>query len=97
LRRPTGAELLNCGFPFAQERHPQTRKETETVQMRELLALAAASSGVPMNSILTMDCADIYEVTEVMRFFFKVKRLGKPSSPTSRPEDGAATAPSSSA
>ena len=96
LAPPTGAQILDSNWPFAQQRNPRTRVVTETVDVHAAFSMIGYCAGVPFSSVLALQPVEQYECIECLRLFFQVKRRTPSSLPTSPPENGPATATSSS-
>ena len=97
LRRPTGRDILEIGYPYAVTRNPRSGETTEVVDTARMLPLIARCADLPISAVEHMVAVDVFQCVEAIRLFFHY-RTPLPSSPnTSPPGDGAAIAPSSSA
>lgn len=97
MRAPTGAEILEHGFPYTFRRDSKTREIIEQINTREAFALIAACAGLPEAAMRQMAAVDVTCCIETLNLFFHFA-LRKPSLPdTSAPAAEAETAASSSA
>lgn len=96
LRRPTGRDILECGYPYATTRNPRSGETQEVVDTTRALALIAICAGLPISSVERMVAVDVFQCIEALRLFFHYRTPLQSCEPTSPQGDGAAIAPSSS-
>ena len=96
MRRPTGKEILACGYPFYIVTNMRTGEVSEKFDAECLIVLAATCCNVLKSSIERLDCVDINHIAMVMYGFFHTGPSQKLSSDTSKPHGGPETANSSS-
>ncbi len=96
IRPPTGNDIAQCGFPFAQERNPRSGRLVDTIEMDSMRALLSRCGNVPLSTIDALAAVDIYAGVDAVKSFFHFRIRAPSSGSTSPSENGAATKDSSS-
>jgi hypothetical protein len=96
INSPKGADILECGYPFATERNPRTGAMSDTINVPAMRQLLSKMAQVPESTIDQLCAVDLYRAIEAVKFFFWFKVQKSSSSTSSASDDGQATKDSSS-